>query len=176
MPCHYCYKNSLDATIWSAILQYGLTYTMQTWSHIYDAIRCEPSDVSGYLIQTSGCLIWHDLTALVFTVYGRGGHLCHVTSIMSSDFHFLVPESFHKKIVQIGTLVSEKIWFDLLYAHDLGPRSRNDFDLQYSHTFIYLFRCLPLLLFRSLAAMVSENPLFSLFPIEKPNLLNLTLP
>ena len=57
-------KNSIDATIWSEILQYGLTYTMQTWSHIYDAIRCEPSDVSGYLIRTSGCLIWHDLTTL----------------------------------------------------------------------------------------------------------------
>ena len=28
-------------------------------------------------------------------LYGRGGHLGHVTSIMSSDFHFLVPESFH---------------------------------------------------------------------------------
>ena len=27
----------------------------------------------------------------------HGGHLGHVTSIMSSDFHFLVPESFHKK-------------------------------------------------------------------------------
>ena len=33
----------------------------------------------------------------VFTIYGRGGHLGHVTSIMSSDFHFLVPESLHKK-------------------------------------------------------------------------------
>ena len=32
-----------------------------------------------------------------FTIYGRGGHLGHVTSIMSSDFHFLVPESFHTK-------------------------------------------------------------------------------
>ena len=32
-----------------------------------------------------------------FTIFGRGGHLGHVTSIMSSDFHFLVPESFHKK-------------------------------------------------------------------------------
>ena len=31
-----------------------------------------------------------------FTIYGRGGHLGHVTSIMSSvsDYHFLVPESF----------------------------------------------------------------------------------
>ena len=35
----------------------------------------------------------------VFTIYmyGRGGHLGHVTSIMSSDFHFLVRESFHTK-------------------------------------------------------------------------------
>ena len=30
-------------------------------------------------------------------IYGRGGHLGNVTSIISSDFHFLVPESFHTK-------------------------------------------------------------------------------
>ena len=33
----------------------------------------------------------------VFTTYGRGGNLGHVTSIMSSYFHILVPESFHTK-------------------------------------------------------------------------------
>ena len=33
----------------------------------------------------------------IFTIYGRVGHLGHVTSIMLSDFHFLVPESFHTK-------------------------------------------------------------------------------
>ena len=33
----------------------------------------------------------------VSTIYGHGGHLCHVTSIMSSDFHFFVSESFHTK-------------------------------------------------------------------------------
>ena len=33
----------------------------------------------------------------VFTIYGHGSNLCQVTSIMSSDFHFLVPESFHTK-------------------------------------------------------------------------------
>ena len=33
----------------------------------------------------------------VFTIYGSGSHLGHVASIMSSDFHFLVPESFHAK-------------------------------------------------------------------------------
>ena len=34
---------------------------------------------------------------LYMPIYGHGGHLGHVTSIMSSDFHFLVPESFHTK-------------------------------------------------------------------------------
>ena len=33
----------------------------------------------------------------VFTIYGFGGHLGHVTSIKSSDFHCLVPEIFHTK-------------------------------------------------------------------------------
>ena len=33
----------------------------------------------------------------VFTTYRRGGHLGHMTSIMSSDFHFLVSENFHRK-------------------------------------------------------------------------------
>ena len=33
----------------------------------------------------------------IFTIYGHGGHLGHVTSIMLSDFRFLVPESFHTK-------------------------------------------------------------------------------
>ena len=32
-----------------------------------------------------------------FTVYGRVGHLGQVTRVMLSDFHFLVPESFHTK-------------------------------------------------------------------------------
>ena len=33
----------------------------------------------------------------VFTIYERGGHFGQVTSIMSSDFHCLVSESFHTK-------------------------------------------------------------------------------
>ena len=49
-------------------------------------------------------------------------------------------ESFHKNLVQIGTVVSEKIRYEYLYVHDLGPRSRNDLDLQYSHTFICSIR------------------------------------
>ena len=33
----------------------------------------------------------------LFTIYGHGGHLGHVTSIMSSVFDFIEPESFHTK-------------------------------------------------------------------------------
>ena len=32
-----------------------------------------------------------------FTIYGHGGHLGHVTSIMLINFHFLVSESFNTK-------------------------------------------------------------------------------
>ena len=32
-----------------------------------------------------------------FTIYEHDGHLGHVTSIVSSDFQFLVPEKFHTK-------------------------------------------------------------------------------
>ena len=35
----------------------------------------------------------------VFTIYGHGGHLGHVTKIMLANFHFLVPESFHTKFI-----------------------------------------------------------------------------
>ena len=33
----------------------------------------------------------------IFTIYAHVRHLGHVTSVMLSDFHFLVPESFHTK-------------------------------------------------------------------------------
>ena len=85
---------------------------------------------------------------------GRDGHIGHVTSNLSSDFHFHLPKSFHTKF---GTVVSEKIKFEFLYVHDLGPRSRNNLDLQYSHIFIYSIRCLTYYLFRSLAVIVSEK-------------------
>ena len=93
----------------------------------------------------------------VFTIYGRGGHLGHVTSIMSSVFDVLVPESFHTKFVSDQHSSSEKIQFEFLYVNDLWPRSRNDLDLQYSHIFIYSFRCLLLLPFGSLVAIVYEK-------------------
>ena len=78
-------------------------------------------------------------------------------------------------LVQNRKVVSEKTWFEFLYVHDLGPRSRNDLDLQYSHLFIYSIICLLLLTFRSLAAIVSEKSTVFTFPIEKPMLPNMSL-
>ena len=46
--------------------------------------------------RKSACWFWRRFFK-GSTIYGHGGHLGHVTSIMSSDFHFLVPESFHTK-------------------------------------------------------------------------------
>ena len=72
-------------------------------------------------------------------------------------FISLYLKAFIQSLVQIGTVVSEKLQFEFLYVHNLGPRSRNDLDLQYSHIFIYSIRCFLLLPFRSLAAIVSEK-------------------
>ena len=82
-------------------------------------------------------------------------------------FVSLYLKAFIINLVQIGTLVSEKIRLEFLYVHDLGLRSRNDLDLQYSNTFIYLIRCLLLLTFRSLAATVSEKSTVFTFSYRK---------
>ena len=59
-----------------------------------------------------------------------GPALCH------QIFISLYLKAFIQNLVQIGKVVSEKIRFEFLYVHDLGPRSRNDIDLQYSHIYI----------------------------------------
>ena len=72
-----------------------------------------------------------------------------------------------QRLVQISTVFSEKIQFEFLYVHNLGPRSRNDLDLQYSHIFIYSIRFLLLLTFRSLAAIVFEKSTVFTFSYRK---------
>ena len=86
---------------------------------------------------------------------------------MFTNFHFLVPESFHTNLVKNGPVVSEKIWFEFLYVHDLGPRSSNDLDLQYSHTFMKSISCLYLPTFRSQALIVSEKSTVFTFSYRK---------
>ena len=103
----------------------------------------------------------------VFTIYGRGGHLGHLTSIMLIIFISLYLKAFIQNLVQNGSVISEKIRFEFLYVHDLGPRSRNDLDLQYSHTFIKSFSCLYLPTFRSQASIVSEKSTVFTFSYRK---------
>ena len=104
---------------------------------------------------------------MVFTIYGHGGHLGHVTRTVFTNFHFLVPETFIQNFVQNGPEVSEKIWFEFLYVHDLGPRSRNDLDLQYSHTLMKSISCLYLLFLRSQASIGSEKSTVFTFSYRK---------
>ena len=70
-------------------------------------------------------------------------------------------------LVENGSVVSEKIRFEILYVRDLGPRSSNDLDLQYSHTFIKSISCLYLPTFRSQASIVSEKSTVFTFSYRK---------
>ena len=97
----------------------------------------------------------------VAAILVRGPASCH------QIFISLCLEAFIQTLVQIGTVVSEKIQFEFLYVHDLGPRSRNDLDLQYSQIFINIIRCLLPLFFRSLAAIISENSTIFTFSFRK---------
>ena len=85
-------------------------------------------------------------------------------------------KAFINNLVQIGTVASEKIRFEFLYVNNLGPRSRNDLDLQYSLTFIKSFRCLLLPTFRSLDAIVSEKSTVFTFSNGKAHVTKFDLP
>ena len=56
----------------------------------------------------------------VFSIYGCGRHLGHVTSIMSSIFIYLCLKDFIQNLVQNGIVVSEKIWFEFCIYTTLG--------------------------------------------------------
>ena len=47
----------------------------------------------------------------VFTIYVHGGHLSHVTSIISKNFNFHVPKAYIQNLVKNGPVVSEKSMF-----------------------------------------------------------------
>ena len=103
----------------------------------------------------------------VFTIYGHGGHIGHVTRIMLINFHSLYLKAFIQNLVQNGSVVSEKIWFEFLYVHNIGPRSGNDLDLQYLHTLVKSISCLYLPTFSSQASIVSEKSTVFTFSYRK---------
>ena len=83
------------------------------------------------------------------------------------SFIYLYLKAFIQNLVQNGPVVSEKIWFEFLYVNNLGPRSRNDLDLQYSHTFMKSISCLYLPTFRSQTLIVSEKSTVFTFSYRK---------
>ena len=95
------------------------------------------------------------------TIYEHGGHLGHVTWSCHQIFISLYLKAFIQSLVQINKVLFEKIRFEFSFVHSLGPMSRNDLDLQYSHIFIT-----PICL-RSLAAIVSEKSTVFTFSYRK---------
>ena len=55
------------------------------------------------------------------TIYGRGSHLGHETASCYQIFNSLYLKAFIQILVQNGTVVYEKIWFEILYVQYLGP-------------------------------------------------------
>ena len=62
-----------------------------------------------------------------------------------------------QNLVKNVKVVSEKSIILFSYVNGLGPWSRTDLDLQYSHTVINPISCLHLPTFRLQAAIVSEK-------------------
>ena len=66
-------------------------------------------------------------------------------------------KAYKQNLVKNGPEVSEKSMFYFAYINDLVPSSRNDLDLQYSHTFINTNTCLHIPTFRPQSAIVFEK-------------------
>ena len=96
------------------------------------------------LILITHNLSFNHLVKRVFAIYGLGGHLGHVTNTMLINFHFDVPKSL---LTKFGFKREKQVLIS--YANDLGPRARNDPDLQYLHTFTNSIICLHLPTLRS---------------------------
>ena len=98
-------------------------------------------------------------------MYGRGGHLGHVTSIISVDFHFLVPESFHTKFGsdRHSTLRKSSLIFCMYTTLGQGQEITLTFNTHIS-SYIQLDVCSYYLSGYWLQYFL-KNPLFSLFPI-----------
>ena len=72
-------------------------------------------------------------------------------------FISLYLKAYIQNLNKTGTVVSEKSKFYFLCVNGPGPRSGNDIDLVYPHTFIYSISCMHLPSFKSQAAIVSEK-------------------
>ena len=76
----------------------------------------------------------------VFTIYGHGGYIGHVTWTIWTTLHFLTPWRLHIKFwLQSAQRFLRKRSLKMLNMSDLGQRSLNDLDLWYSYMFMFSF-------------------------------------
>ena len=75
--------------------------------------------------------------------------------------------AYIQNLVKNCPVVSVKSKFKFSNVNDLEPRSRNDLDHEYSHTFINSISCLHLPTFWSQAAIVSEKSTVFTFSYRK---------
>ena len=104
---------------------------------------------------------------LPYMYMGMAAILVMIQASCHQIFISLYLKAFIQNLVQNGPVVSEKIRFEFLYVHDLGPRSSNDLDLQYSHTFMKSISCQYLPTFRSQASTFSEKSTVFTFSYRK---------
>ena len=76
-------------------------------------------------------------------------------------------KAYIQNLVKNGTVILRKSKFSFSYVNDLGPRSRNDIDPEYSHNLINSISCLHLSTFRSQAPIVSEKSTVFIFSYRK---------
>ena len=74
-----------------------------------------------------------------------------------NKFSFSCTKTYKKSLVKMAQWFLRKASFNSHYANDLGPRSKNHIDFEYSITFINSNSCLHLQTFRSQVAIVSEK-------------------
>ena len=68
----------------------------------------------------------------VFTIYGRGGHLGHVTQMPRTNFCSPLPKEAPHKIWLIGQAVSEKKMFEIVDADGRTPTDGRTYDRRQS--------------------------------------------
>ena len=78
----------------SSLSQAGLS------PRVIHVIGIKYNEIESPMLRYKFCLNWPNGSwkedyQSVFTIYGLGSHLGHVTSIMLLNFHFLVPKSLH---------------------------------------------------------------------------------
>ena len=102
---------------------------------------------------------------------------CDQHHVIKFSFPYLYLKAFLKILVQIGTVVSGKIRFDFCMYTTLGQVQEMTLTFN-THTPSYIQLDVAPTNFQVTGcnSFFLKNPLFSLFPIEKPKLPNLTLP